>query len=212
MNRTSTSFVTPHRAYGSIPQPNLLWPRVLPFYSSAGRARKLPFLECKQGSLLTLLVAYVGDKEEGISIRKTTESFRADYKTMTFDSILGCTPPPYTPDAMPAATQTWLLPMLDLESGCKLAREQPSGKVLGLALSSDYRPVGDGLSGNRSPRGWFTFGHASFALLFFFGHIWHGARTLFKDVFAGIDPDLDAQVEFGAFQKLGDPTTRRQVV
>jgi len=25
----------------------------------------------------------------------------------------------------------------------------------------------------RSPRGWFTFGHASFALLFFFGHIWH---------------------------------------
>ncbi|KAK8663018.1 hypothetical protein V6N13_024899 [Hibiscus sabdariffa] len=63
-----------------------------------------------------------------------------------------------------------------------------------------------------SPRGWFTFGHASFALLFFFGHIWHGARTLFRDVFTGIDPDLDAQVEFGAFQKLGDPTTRRQVV
>ncbi|XVF86434.1 hypothetical protein PTKIN_Ptkin18bG0039600 [Pterospermum kingtungense] len=63
-----------------------------------------------------------------------------------------------------------------------------------------------------SPRGWFTFGHASFALLFFFGHIWHGARTLFRDVFADIDPDLDAQVEFGAFQKLGDPTTRRQVV
>ncbi|KAL5643403.1 hypothetical protein ACJX0J_004830, partial [Zea mays] len=44
-----------------------------------------------------------------------------------------------------------------------------------------------------SPRGWFTFGHATFALLFFFGHIWHGARTLFRDVFAGIDPDLDAQ-------------------
>ncbi|XP_047974549.1 BES1/BZR1 homolog protein 2-like isoform X2 [Salvia hispanica] len=26
--------VAPHRAYGSLPQPNLLWPRVLPFYSS----------------------------------------------------------------------------------------------------------------------------------------------------------------------------------
>ncbi|KAF1876929.1 hypothetical protein Lal_00033854 [Lupinus albus] len=58
----------------------------------------------------------------------------------------------------------------------------------------------------------FTFGHALFALLFFFGHIWHGARTFFRDVFVGIDPNLDAQVEFGAFQKLGDPTTRRQVV
>ncbi|PHT34486.1 Ribulose bisphosphate carboxylase large chain [Capsicum baccatum] len=61
-----------------------------------------------------------------------------------------------------------------------------------------------------SPRGWFTYKHASFALLFFFGHIWHGARTLFRDVFAGIDPDLDAQVEFGAFKKRGDPTTKRQ--
>ncbi|KAL3648441.1 hypothetical protein CASFOL_007865 [Castilleja foliolosa] len=56
------------------------------------------------------------------------------------------------------------------------------------------------------------FPKSRFALLFFFGHIWHGARTLFRDVFAGIDPDLDAQVEFGAFQKLGDPTTRRQAV
>jgi len=35
---------------------------------------------------------------------------------------------------------------------------------------------------------------------------------LFKDVFVGIDPDLDAQVEFGTFQKIRDPTTRRQVV
>ncbi|KAA3469427.1 photosystem II cp47 protein [Gossypium australe] len=61
-----------------------------------------------------------------------------------------------------------------------------------------------------SPRGWFTFAHTLFALVFFFGHIWHGARTLFRDVFAGIDPNLDAQVEFRAFQKLGDPTTRRQ--
>ncbi|CAN4084999.1 unnamed protein product [Withania somnifera] len=41
----------------------------------------------------------------------------------------------------------------------------------------------DGLF-RRSPRGWFTFGHASFDLLFFFGHIWHGARTLFRDIFA----------------------------
>ena len=51
-----------------------------------------------------------------------------------------------------------------------------------------------------SPRGWFTFGHGTFAL-FFFGHI-HGARTLYRDVFAGIDPDLGDQVEFGMFQKL----------
>ena len=63
-----------------------------------------------------------------------------------------------------------------------------------------------------SPRGWFTFGHLCFALLFFFGHIWHGSRTIFRDVFAGIGTDLDEQVEFGAFQKVGDRSTRRQSV
>lgn len=62
-----------------------------------------------------------------------------------------------------------------------------------------------------SPRGWFTFGHAVFALLFFFGHIWHGTRTLFRDVFAGVDPDLsEEQVEWGFYQKVGDKSTRRK--
>jgi photosystem II CP47 chlorophyll apoprotein len=61
-----------------------------------------------------------------------------------------------------------------------------------------------------STRGWFTFGHACFALLFFFGHIWHGTRTIFRDVFAGIEEDLEEQVEWGLFQKLGDPTTRKE--
>jgi photosystem II CP47 chlorophyll apoprotein len=61
-----------------------------------------------------------------------------------------------------------------------------------------------------SPRGWFTFGHAVFALLFFFGHIWHGSRTLYRDVFAGVDADLEEQVEWGRFQKVGDKSTRRK--
>ncbi len=58
-----------------------------------------------------------------------------------------------------------------------------------------------------SPRGWFTFGHLSFALLFFFGHIWHGARTIFRDVFAGIDEDINDQVEFCKYKKLGDTSS-----
>jgi photosystem II CP47 chlorophyll apoprotein len=59
-----------------------------------------------------------------------------------------------------------------------------------------------------SPRGWFTFGHLCFALLFFFGHIWHGSRTLFRDVFAGVDPELsEEQVEWGFYQKIGDKST-----
>jgi photosystem II CP47 chlorophyll apoprotein len=61
-----------------------------------------------------------------------------------------------------------------------------------------------------STRGWFTFGHAVFALLFFFGHLWHGSRTIYRDVFAGVDADLEEQVEFGLFQKVGDLTTRKK--
>jgi len=61
-----------------------------------------------------------------------------------------------------------------------------------------------------SPRGWYTFGHANFALLFFFGHLWHGARTIFRDVFTGIGPEVTEQVEFGAFRKLGDKSTPRK--
>jgi photosystem II CP47 chlorophyll apoprotein len=64
-----------------------------------------------------------------------------------------------------------------------------------------------------STRGWFTFGHAVFALLFFFGHIWHGSRTLYRDVFAGVDPELEEeQVEWGFYQKVGDKTTRKEAV
>jgi len=61
-----------------------------------------------------------------------------------------------------------------------------------------------------SPRGWYTYAHVNFALLFFFGHLWHGARTLFRDVFTGIGAEVTEQVEFGVFTKLGDKSTRRQ--
>ncbi|KAL0383195.1 UNVERIFIED_CONTAM: Photosystem II CP47 reaction center protein [Sesamum calycinum] len=105
--------------------------------------------------------------------------------------------------------ETWVL--VALPPGCTtirckgIAESKYSVEQVGVTVEF----YGGELNGSK---GWFTFGHASFALLFFFGHIWHGARTLFRDVFAGIDPDLDAQVEFGTFQKLGDPTTRRQAV
>jgi photosystem II CP47 chlorophyll apoprotein len=61
-----------------------------------------------------------------------------------------------------------------------------------------------------SPRGWYTFGHANFALLFFLGHLWHGGLTIFRDVFAGIGSEALDVVEFGAFSKLGDKSTKKK--
>ena len=80
---------------------------------------------------------------------------------------------------------------------------------LGEPFEFDSETLGSDGIFRTSPRGWFTFGHACFALLFFFGHIWHGARTLYRDVFAGIDPELpEEQVEWGYYKKIGDTTTR----
>ncbi len=81
---------------------------------------------------------------------------------------------------------------------------------LGEPFEFDRETLGSDGVFRTSTRGWFTFGHACFALLFFFGHIWHGSRTIFRDVFAGIDADLEEQVEWGLFAKVGDKTTRTQ--
>jgi photosystem II CP47 chlorophyll apoprotein len=79
---------------------------------------------------------------------------------------------------------------------------------LGEPFTFDRETLGSDGVFRTSTRGWFTFGHAVFALLFFFGHIWHGSRTLYRDVFAGVGEDLEEQVEWGLFAKVGDKTTR----
>jgi photosystem II CP47 chlorophyll apoprotein len=81
---------------------------------------------------------------------------------------------------------------------------------LGEAFEFDRETLSSDGVFRTSPRGWFTFGHACFALLFFFGHIWHGSRTIYRDVFAGVEEGLEEQVEFGLFQKVGDLSTRKR--
>ena len=61
-----------------------------------------------------------------------------------------------------------------------------------------------------STRGWFTYVHLFFGFVFFLGHLWHGGRVLFKEVQAGVGTEATDQVEFGAFEKLGDPTTKKR--
>jgi photosystem II CP47 chlorophyll apoprotein len=82
--------------------------------------------------------------------------------------------------------------------------------LLGEAFVFDRETLNSDGVFRTSPRGWFTFGHAVFALLFFFGHIWHGSRTIYRDVFAGVEADMEEQVEWGLFQKVGDKSTRVQ--
>jgi len=61
-----------------------------------------------------------------------------------------------------------------------------------------------------SLRGWFTIGHMCLAFLFWFGHLWHGSRSLFKAIWTGVttSSELLARVEYGRNEKLGERTTK----
>jgi len=54
-----------------------------------------------------------------------------------------------------------------------------------------------------SPRGWYSFSHVAFAFLFFFGHLWHAGRALFRDLWTGVTIITLHQVEYGRNEKLG---------
>jgi len=94
----------------------------------------------------------------------------------------------------------------DAQTVKKFARKAQLGEVFEFDRTS---LESDGVF-RTSPRGWYTYGHVNLALLFFFGHLWHGSRTLFRDVFTGIGAEVTEQVEFGVSTKLGDRSTRKQ--
>ena len=68
-------------------------------------------------------------------------------------------------------------------------------------------PPADGVF-RTSPRGWYSFSHTTLALLFFFGHLWHAGRAVFKDIWTGLSIESISQVEYGLNEKLGDSTTK----
>jgi photosystem II CP47 chlorophyll apoprotein len=87
--------------------------------------------------------------------------------------------------------------------------------IKGYALKSQFGeiftfdkngPESDGVF-RTSVRGWYGFSHLTLSLLFFFGHLWHAARALFKDLSSGITLSSGDVVEYGVNEKLGDAET-----
>lgn len=60
-----------------------------------------------------------------------------------------------------------------------------------------------------SARGWYSFAHLSFGLLFFFGHLWHAGRAIFRDIWTGLTFNKLLIAEYGRNEKLGDTTTKQ---
>ena len=78
---------------------------------------------------------------------------------------------------------------------------------LGQIFTFDFKTSGgDGLF-RTSARGWYSFSHIALSLLFFFGHLWHASRALFRDLWTGLTIQSLSQVEYGRNEKLGDGTT-----
>ena len=53
-------------------------------------------------------------------------------------------------------------------------------------------------------RGWYCFAHTSLSIVFWFGNLWHGARSIFKEVWNGVTAATIPLVEYGRVEKLGD--------
>ena len=84
-----------------------------------------------------------------------------------------------------------------------LARTAQFGELLDFDRTSN---LVDGVL-RTSVRGWYTFAHLCFGLLFLFGHWWHASRTLYRDLLSGLESDASTLVEFGAFSKVGQVDT-----
>eukprot|EP00929_Paragymnodinium_shiwhaense_P093590 TRINITY_DN53798_c0_g1_i3.p1 TRINITY_DN53798_c0_g1~~TRINITY_DN53798_c0_g1_i3.p1 ORF type:complete len:517 (-),score=-168.60 TRINITY_DN53798_c0_g1_i3:66-1496(-) len=64
----------------------------------------------------------------------------------------------------------------------RYARKAQFGEI----FTFDFKTSGgDGLF-RTSARGWYSFSHVAFSLLFFFGHLWHASRALFRDLWTGL--------------------------
>ncbi len=66
---------------------------------------------------------------------------------------------------------------------------------------------GDGVF-RTSTRGWYTFTHIVLASIFFFGHLWHASRSLFRDLWTGVTVESMYETEYGRNEKLGDATSK----
>jgi len=82
-----------------------------------------------------------------------------------------------------------------------LARKAQLGQIFTFASLGTLLTV-DGVF-RTSIRGWFTLAHSLFTFLFLFGHIWHAARSLFRDLWLGVLRSSSDIVEYGKYERLG---------
>jgi photosystem II CP47 chlorophyll apoprotein len=79
---------------------------------------------------------------------------------------------------------------------------------LGEIFTFDYKTTRANGVFRTSPRGWYSFSHTVLAELFFFGHLWHATRAIFRALWTGLTIPSLHEVQYGQYEKLGDNTTK----
>jgi photosystem II CP47 chlorophyll apoprotein len=81
------------------------------------------------------------------------------------------------------------------------ARKAQFGQI----FTFDKQCVGSDGVFRTSIRGWYFFSHATFSLLFLFGHLWHAGRALFRDLWTGLSITYEtlSLIEYGQNERLG---------
>ena len=91
----------------------------------------------------------------------------------------------------------------ELYSSTPLVKNYARKSQFGEVFSFDKLAVGSDGVFRTSSRAWYSFTHIVLGLLFWYGHLWHAARGLYRDVWTGVSVGLIFLVEYGLNEKLG---------
>lgn len=91
----------------------------------------------------------------------------------------------------------------ELYSSTPLVKSYARKSQFGEVFSFDRLTVGSDGVFRTSSRAWFSFSHLILGIFFWYGHLWHSARGLYRDVWTGVSVDFIFLVEYGLNEKLG---------
>ena len=93
-------------------------------------------------------------------------------------------------------------------SSSSLVKSYARKSLFGETFTFDRNTTGGDGVFRTSTRGWYSFSHVVLATVFFFGHLWHAARSLFTYLWTGVNLSCLYQNEYGRNEKLGDSNSK----
>jgi photosystem II CP47 chlorophyll apoprotein len=135
-----------------------------------------------------ILLDQTGAVQADIAFRRSSSSFSIEQRHITLSFTAG------------------ILSRSDFSSASLVksyARKTQLGTLF--AFSSTSSALADGVF-RTSIRGWYSFSHLTLSLLFWFGHLWHSARALYRAFWTGLPSGGPSSLSssYGLSERIGD--------